>query len=112
MSTEVYVYDAVRTPRGRGKAKGALYATKPVTLVVQLLHAIARRHPALDVGQIEDEDVVPGVTAPIGDQGGVLPRTAALLAGWPHGVPGVQLNRYCGSGLEAVNMAAARVRSG
>ena len=110
MATEVYVYDAVRTPRGLGKAKGALYATKPVTLVVQLLHAIARRHPALDVGAIED--VVMGVTAPVGDQGGVLPRTAALLAGWPHTVPGVQLNRYCGSGLEAVNMAAARVRSG
>jgi acetyl-CoA C-acetyltransferase len=110
VATEVYVYDAVRTPRGLGKAKGALYATKPVTLVVQLLHAIARRHPALDVGAIAD--VVMGVTAPIGDQGGVLPRTAALLAGWPHTVPGVQLNRYCGSGLEAVNMAAARVGSG
>ena len=110
MSTEVYVYDAVRTPRGLGKAKGSLHATKPVTLVVQLLQAIARRHPDLDVGEIED--IVMGVAAPVGDQGGVLPRTAALLAGWPHTVSGVQLNRYCGSGLEAVNMAAARVRSG
>jgi acetyl-CoA C-acetyltransferase len=107
---EAYVYDAIRTPRGRGKASGSLHEVKPVTLVTGLLHELQARNPGLDPAGIED--LVLGVVGPVGDQGGVLPRTAALAAGLPEGVAGVQLNRYCGSGLEAVNQAAARVRSG
>src|ERR687895_365331 len=95
--TEAYVYDAIRTPRGRGKQTG-------------LLHEIQRRHPELDPAQVED--VVLGVVGPIGDQGGDIAKTAALAAGLPYTVAGVQLNRFCSSGLEAVNQAAARVRSG
>ncbi|MFP4149077.1 MAG: acetyl-CoA C-acetyltransferase [Nitriliruptoraceae bacterium] len=107
---EAYVYDAIRTPRGRGKASGSLHEVKPVTLVTGLLNELQARHPELDPDGIED--LVLGIVGPVGDQGGVLPRTAALAAGLPEQVPGVQLNRYCGSGLEAVNQAAARVRSG
>ncbi|MFP4311573.1 MAG: acetyl-CoA C-acetyltransferase [Nitriliruptoraceae bacterium] len=107
---EAYVYDAIRTPRGRGKASGSLHEVKPVTLVTGLLNELQARHPELDPAGIED--LVLGIVGPVGDQGGVLPRTAALAAGLPEQVPGVQLNRYCGSGLEAVNQAAARVRSG
>ena len=108
--SEAYVYDAIRTPRGRGKASGSLHEVKPVTLVTGLLHELQARHPGLDPAGIED--LVLGVVGPVGDQGGVLPRTAALAAGLDEHVAGVQLNRYCGSGLEAVNQAAARVRSG
>jgi acetyl-CoA C-acetyltransferase len=108
--TEAYVYDAIRTPRGRGKATGSLHEVKPVTLVTGLLRELQARNPGMDPAGIED--LVLGVVGPVGDQGGVLPRTAALAAGLPEAVAGVQLNRYCGSGLEAVNQAAARVRSG
>jgi acetyl-CoA C-acetyltransferase len=108
--TEAYVYDAVRTPRGRGKPTGALHTVKPVTLATTVLTAIRERNPGLDPAAVDD--VVMGVVEPHGDQGGVLPRTAALAAGFPEDVPGNQTNRYCGSGLEAANQAAARVRSG
>jgi acetyl-CoA C-acetyltransferase len=107
---EAYVYDAVRTPRGKGKATGALHTVKPVTLVTQLMDAIRDRNPELDAAAIDD--VIMGIVEPHGEQGGVLPRTAALAAGLPEPVAGTQLNRYCGSGLEAVNQAAARLRSG
>jgi acetyl-CoA C-acetyltransferase len=107
---EAYVYDAVRTPRGRGKASGALYEVKPISLVVGLIHELVRRFPELDPGAIDD--VVLGVVAPIGDQGGDIARAAALAAGLPDTVAGVQLNRFCASGLEAVNTAALKVRSG
>ncbi len=108
--TEAYVYDAIRTPRGRGKASGSLHEVKPVTLVKGLLHELQVRNPGMDPAAIDD--LVLGVVGPVGDQGGVLPRTAALAAGLPEPVAGVQLNRYCGSGLEAVNQASARLRSG
>jgi acetyl-CoA C-acetyltransferase len=108
--TEAYVYDAIRTPRGRGKQTGSLHEVKPISLVTGLLHEIQRRHPDLDPAQVED--VVLGVVGPIGDQGGDIAKTAALAAGLPYTVAGVQLNRFCSSGLEAVNQAAARVRSG
>ena len=108
--TEAYIYDAVRTPRGRGKPTGALHTVKPVTLATTVLQAIRDRNPGLDPAAVDD--VVMGVVEPHGDQGGVLPRTAALAAGFPDDVPGNQTNRYCGSGLEAANQAAARVRSG
>ncbi|MFD4699742.1 acetyl-CoA C-acetyltransferase [Streptomyces niveus] len=110
MSTEAYVYDAIRTPRGRGKANGALHGTKPIDLVVGLIHEIQGRFPDLDPAAIDD--VVLGVVSPLGDQGSDIARTAAVAAGLPHTVAGVQENRFCGSGLEAVNLAAAKVRSG
>ncbi|MEV8363667.1 acetyl-CoA C-acetyltransferase [Streptomyces niveus] len=110
MSTEAYVYDAIRTPRGRGKANGALHGTKPIDLVVGLIHEIQARFPDLDPAAIDD--VVLGVVSPLGDQGSDIARTAAVAAGLPHTVAGVQENRFCGSGLEAVNLAAAKIRSG
>ncbi|MFF9220834.1 acetyl-CoA C-acetyltransferase [Streptomyces viridosporus] len=110
MSTEAYVYDAIRTPRGRGKANGALHGTKPIDLVVGLLHEIRARFPDLDPAAIDD--IVLGVVSPVGDQGSDIARTAAVAAGLPDTVAGVQENRFCASGLEAVNLAAAKVRSG
>ncbi|QEU70822.1 acetyl-CoA C-acetyltransferase [Streptomyces nitrosporeus] len=110
MSTEAYVYDAIRTPRGRGKADGALHGTKPIDLVVGLIHEVLRRFPDLDPAAVDD--VVLGVVSPLGDQGSDIARIAALAAGLPNSVAGVQENRFCASGLEAVNLAAAKVRSG
>ncbi|MDQ0489019.1 acetyl-CoA C-acetyltransferase [Streptomyces cellulosae] len=110
MSTEAYVYDAIRTPRGRGKANGALHGTKPVDLVVGLIHEIRARFSGLDPAAVDD--IVLGVVSPLGDQGADIARTAAVLAGLPDRVAGVQENRFCASGLEAVNMAAMKVRSG
>ncbi|MPY37193.1 acetyl-CoA C-acetyltransferase [Streptomyces adustus] len=110
MSTEAYLYDAIRTPRGRGKADGALHGTKPIDLVVGLIHELLGRFPDLDPAAIDD--IVLGVVGPLGDQGADIARTAALLAGLPETVAGVQQNRFCASGLEAVNLAAAKVRSG
>jgi acetyl-CoA C-acetyltransferase len=110
MSTQAFVYDAIRTPRGRGKPTGSLHGSKPVDLVVGLIGALRRRHPGLDPRRIDD--LVLGVVTPIGDQGADLPRAAVLAAGLPDTVGGVQLNRFCASGLEAVNIAAQKVRSG
>jgi acetyl-CoA C-acetyltransferase len=107
--TEAYIYDHVRTPRGRGK-KGSLHGVKPIDLTVGLIDELRRRNPGLDPGRVDD--VVMGIVSPIGDQGSVLPRIAALKAGLPDTVAGVQLNRFCASGLEAVNTAAQKVRSG
>ncbi|MGN7247389.1 acetyl-CoA C-acetyltransferase [Janibacter anophelis] len=107
---QAVIYDAVRTPRGKGKSSGALHEVKPIDLTVGLLNAIRERNPGLDAAQIDD--LVMGIVSPVGDQGAVLPRVAALKAGYPEPVAGVQLNRFCGSGLEAVNQVAARVRSG
>ncbi|WP_031088866.1 acetyl-CoA C-acetyltransferase [Streptomyces sp. NRRL WC-3549] len=110
MSTEAYVYDAIRTPRGRGKANGSLHGTKPIDLVVGLIHEIRARFPDLDPAAIDD--IVLGVVSPLGDQGSDIARIAAIAAGLPDSVAGVQENRFCASGLEAVNLAAAKVRSG
>ncbi|MEU9699328.1 acetyl-CoA C-acetyltransferase [Streptomyces sp. NPDC047981] len=110
MSTEAYVYDAIRTPRGRGKANGALHGTKPIDLVVGLIHELQGRFPGLDPAAIDD--IVLGVVGPVGDQGSDIARIAAIAAGLPDTVAGVQENRFCASGLEAVNMAAMKVRSG
>jgi acetyl-CoA C-acetyltransferase len=110
LSTDAYVYDAVRTPRGRGKANGSLHGTKPIDLVVGLIHELRRRFPDLDPAAIDD--IVLGVVSPIGDQGSDIARVAAIAAGLPDTVAGVQENRFCASGLEAVNLAAAKVRSG
>jgi acetyl-CoA C-acetyltransferase len=106
---EAYIYEAIRTPRGKGKPDGALHEVKPVALLIGLMHELQRR-TNLDTGQVED--VVLGCVTPIGDQGGDIAKTAALAAGWDWRVPGMQLNRFCASGLEAVNLAAMKVRSG
>src|SRR2546423_5019751 len=107
---DAYIYDAIRTPRGRGKASGSLYEVKPISLVVGLIHELRRRFPELDPAAVDD--VVLGVVTPIGDQGGDIAKAAALVAGLPPTVAGLQLNRFCASGLEAVNVAAQKVRSG
>lgn len=107
---EAFVYDALRTPRGKGKKDGSLHEVKPVDLVVGLLDAVKERNPSLDPERVDD--VVLGVVTPVGDQGGDIAKTAALAAGYPDTVAGVQLNRFCASGLEAVNQAASRVRGG
>ncbi|UFS97673.1 acetyl-CoA C-acetyltransferase [Nocardia huaxiensis] len=110
MTVEAFIYDAIRTPRGRGKQNGSLHGIKPVSLMAGLIDGLLERHPGLDPAAIED--VVLGVVSPLGDQGGCIARTAAMVAGLPETVPGFQLNRFCGSGLEAVNVAAQKVRSG
>jgi acetyl-CoA C-acetyltransferase len=107
---EAFVYDHLRTPRGKGKAAGSLHEVKPVDLVVGLLDEVRKRNPELDVDRVDD--VVLGVVSPLGDQGGDIAKTAALAAGYPETVAGVQLNRFCASGLEAVNTATQKVRSG
>ncbi len=108
--TEAFLYEALRTPRGKGKATGALHGVKPISLVTGLIAELRKRHPNLDPGRIDD--MVLGIVAPIGDQGGDLPRAAALAAGLPDTVAGLQINRFCASGLEAVNLGAMKVRSG
>ncbi|MFB9177913.1 beta-ketoacyl synthase N-terminal-like domain-containing protein, partial [Dactylosporangium sucinum] len=110
MSTEAFVFDAIRTPRGRGKQNGSLHGVKPVSLVVGLIDELRTRHPGLDPAAIDD--VVLGVVSPLGDQGSDIAKIAAVAAGLPDTVAGVQLNRFCASGLEAVNIAAQKVRAG
>ncbi|MCX4245182.1 acetyl-CoA C-acetyltransferase [Paraliomyxa miuraensis] len=109
MSTSAFIYDAMRTPRGKNKG-GALHGIKPIDLVVGLLHQLEPRNPGLELGRIDD--IVLGVVSPVGEQGGDIARIAALVAGLPETVAGVQINRFCASGLEAVNMAAAKVACG
>jgi len=109
-ATQPLIFDAIRTPRGKGKVNGSLHATKPVDLVVGLMHEMLSRNAELDPGRIDD--VVLGCVSPIGDQGGDIAKTAAIKAGLPETVSGVQLNRFCASGLEAVNIAAQKVASG
>jgi acetyl-CoA C-acetyltransferase len=109
-SSEALVFDAIRTPRGKGKSNGSLHATKPVDLVVGLMHEMLSRNGSLDPTRIDD--VVLGCVTPVGDQGADIAKTAAIKAGLPDTVAGVQLNRFCASGLEAVNVAAQKVASG
>ncbi|WP_367395322.1 acetyl-CoA C-acetyltransferase [Cupriavidus sp. Agwp_2] len=109
--TEAFIYDAVRTPRGKGKpGAGALYEVKPIDLVVTLLEALRQRH---DLDPARVDDLIMGISSAVGDQGSCLPRIAALCApgGWTQ-VPGMALQRFCGAGLEAINIAAEKVRSG
>ncbi|MGY2004530.1 acetyl-CoA C-acetyltransferase [Blastococcus sp. SYSU DS1024] len=110
MSTEAFIYDAVRTPRGKGKKTGGLHSVKPISLTTGLVDAVRERNPQLDPALVDD--IVLGVVSPVGEQGAVIARTAALAAGLPDTVAGVQINRFCASGLEAVNLAAQKVRSG
>ena len=110
MATEALIFDAIRTPRGKGKSNGSLHTTKPVDLVVGLMHETLIRNEKLDPNTIDD--VVLGCVTPVGDQGADIAKTAAIKAGLPDTVAGVQLNRFCASGLEAVNIAAQKVASG
>ncbi|HEY6737760.1 MAG TPA: acetyl-CoA C-acetyltransferase [Actinopolymorphaceae bacterium] len=107
--TEAYIFDAVRTPRGRGKPSGALHGVRPVRLATTVLQAIARRN---DLDPAVVDDVLLGIVTATGEQGADLARLAVLEAGWAESVPGVQLNRFCASGLEAVDLAAQQVRAG
>ncbi len=106
---EAYLFDAIRTPRGKGKAGGALSGVKPIDLLATLFQELQRRHD-LDTAQVDD--VVLGCVTPVGEQGADIAKTAALYAGWDLRVPGAQVNRFCASGLETVNLAAMKVRSG
>jgi acetyl-CoA C-acetyltransferase len=107
--TDAYILDHVRTPRGRGKPDGALHGITPIQLLTQVLNALRERN-ALDTSLVED--VIIGCVAPVGEQGANIARVAALNAGYAQSVPGKQINRFCASGLEAVNSAAALVMSG
>jgi acetyl-CoA C-acetyltransferase len=107
---EAFVYDAIRTPRGRGRSSGALHSVKPISLATGMLTTLMERSPELDPELVDD--VVLGVVMPVGEQGSNLAKTAAINAGMPDHVAGVQINRFCASGLEAVNIAAQKVRSG
>src|SRR5436190_9887041 len=106
---DAFIYDHVRTPRGRGKADGALHEVTARNLATQALAAIKSRS-ALDTALVDD--VVLGCVDPVGEAGGDIARAAALTAGYGNGVPGVQINRFCASGLDAVNFAAAQVMAG
>ena len=108
--TEAFIYDAIRTPRGKGKPGGALHGVKPIDLVVGLIDETRRRFPDLDENRISD--IILGIVSPLGDQGMDLPRIAALAAKMPDTVAGVQINRFCASGLTSINMAAQKIRSG
>ena len=108
--TEAYIYDAIRTPRGRGKKDGSLHTVKPLDLTVGLVHELQARFPNMDPNRIDD--ILLGVVTPVGDQGACIAKTTALAAGLPDTVAGYQLNRFCASGLEAVNTGAQKVASG
>ena len=108
--TEAFIYEAIRTPRGRGKSTGSLHGVKPVSLVTGLIDEMQVRHPDLDTNQIDD--LILGCLTPLGDQGANIAKTSAIAAGLPDTVAGMQINRYCSSGLEAINTAAQKVRAG
>jgi acetyl-CoA C-acetyltransferase len=107
--TDTFIYDAVRTPRGRGKADGSLHEVTALNLASQALAAIKDRH---DLDPMLLDDVVLGCVDPVGEAGGDIARVAAIMAGFGHEVPGIQINRFCASGLDAVNFAAAEIMSG
>ena len=109
MPHDVFVYDAIRTPRGRGRG-GSLHGIKPISLVTGLIDAMRERNPSLDPARIDD--LILGVVSPLRDQGADIARIAAVAAGLPETVAGLQLNRFCASGLEAVNTASQKVASG
>jgi acetyl-CoA C-acetyltransferase len=109
MPIDAFIYDAIRTPRGKGKAGGSLHEVKPIRLVTGLLEALKERND-LDTSRVDD--VVMGCVSPLGEQGSVIPKIALLMSSWDQSVAGVQLSRFCASGLEAVNLAAMKVASG
>lgn len=107
--TEAYIYDAVRTPRGKGKKDGSLHEVTSLALSASVLNALRDRN-GLDTSEVED--VIWGCVTPVGEQGGEIARSAVLYAGWDESVPGLHINRFCASGLEAANLAANQVRAG
>jgi acetyl-CoA C-acetyltransferase len=107
--TDAFVFDAVRTPRGKGKSDGSLHEITPVQLATQVLEAVRDRNE-LDTSHVDD--VAFGVVSPVGEQGAVITRTAVINAGFSETTAGIQVNRFCASGLEAINIAAAKVKSG
>lgn len=109
MIPQAYIYDAIRTPRGLGKPNGALHEVKPVNLLADLLNYLQSRH---DFDTDAVDDIVLGCVTQIADQGADIAKTAALVAGWKDNVAGVSINRFCASGLESVNLAAMKIRSG
>lgn len=109
MPEQALIFEAIRTPRGKGR-NGSLHGTKPVDLVAGLITELRARFPDMDPADIDD--VILGVVSPVGEQGAVISRTAALVAGLPESVPGTQINRFCASGLEATNLAAQKIASG
>jgi len=109
MNNSAYIFDAIRTPRGKGKKGGGLYTVKPITLVANLLNELKERNN-LDTSQVED--IVLGCVTPVGDQGADIAKMAALVADWDEVTAGVQTNRFCASGLDAINIAAAKVIAG
>ena len=106
---DAYIYDHVRTPRGKGRADGALHSVSPVNLLAQVLASLRDRNE-LDTSMVED--VIAGCGSPIGEQGSAIGRSAVLAADYAETVPGQQIHRYCSSGLEAVNLAGAKISSG
>ncbi len=109
MSNQAYIYEAVRTPRSKGKQDGSLHEVKPIDLAAGLLREIQSRHD-LDTARVDD--VIMGCVMPVGEQGGCIAKAITMAAGWDESVAGVQLDRFCASGLEAVNTAAQKVMSG
>ena len=109
MVNAALVFDAIRTPRGKGKPDGSLHEVRPISLVSDLLKHLQKRNH-LDTARVDD--IILGCVTPLGEQGGDLPKMAALYAGWDQRVAGQQINRFCASGLEAVNLAAMKVASG
>ena len=109
MAEAAYIYDAIRTPRSKGKAGGTLNEVKPIDLVTTLLHEMQARHD-LDTSRVDD--VMLGCVMPVKEQGAVLPKIALQKAGWDEKVAGAQVNRFCASGLDTFNTAAAKVASG
>lgn len=109
MNTPCFIYDAIRTPRGKGKSNGALHEVSTLRLLSGVLKEIAKRN---EISEDEINDVVAGVVDPVGEAGGNVARAAAIAAGLGVKVPGIQINRFCASGLDAVNLAAAKVMSG
>lgn len=109
MRNEAFIYDAVRTPRSRGKPDGSLNEVKPVQLAAGLLRELRRRHD-LDTSRVGD--VILGCADPLGEQGGAIGKTVAMVAGYPDSVSGMQIDRYCGSGLEAFNIGVMKVMCG
>ena len=107
--TDAFVFDAIRTPRGKGKKDGRLHEVKPIDLLVGVLGELQRRN-GFETAEVDD--VVMGCVTPVGEQGACIAKTAAIKAGWDVRCAGVQINRFCASGLEAVNLAAQKVRSG
>lgn len=107
---DAYIYDSIRTPRGRGKKSGSLHEVKPIDLLSTLFKALHQRNGSFDTSQVDD--VVLGCVTPIGEQGGDIAKFGHAMAGWSDKVSGMQINRFCSSGLEAINLAAMKIRSG